>query len=403
MDKFDVRRVAMGLTAYAIERQNGFERYQPEDSPPWQEQRRFWTDATLQGMARLDGLTPDPKLMEQYDLELEQARGCYFTVPATQQMQKDTIQELRRFVAALETTGDDRRRQVDVVRELLEDMSLHPNWWNGKDNGLDHARNEADRALVRMTAQMPIRFTRIVLGGDAGPHWASGFVSGSVTDEAAVKKMTAYQEAIQKYPEVAEWPALCTVYAGRGLPSALGTVDASDFDLEIMNRTGDSFLKEQGVRWLGGPYQMIVSAAPEKMQTAIQYPLLQGKRPLTADDLDIQERIGAEGGWVTFGLDVLADEETVFGRQLSSEDEDSYIQAYTSRNEHTGQVDDTLDIVVRSPGGDEWFSCALTDEARESLKQKMDAFCLEQYGERLPEPAAQNWGDSTPPQMGPVM
>ena len=215
--------------------------------------------------------------------------------------------------------------------------------------------------------------------------------------------MTAYQEAIQKYPEVAEWPALCTVYAGRGLPSALGTVDASDFDLEIMNRTGDSFLKEQGVRWLGGPYQMIVSAAPEKMQTAIQYPLLQGKRPLTADDLDIQERIGAEGGWVTFGLDVLADEETVFGRQLSSEDEDSYIQAYTSRNEHTGQVDDTLDIVVRSPGGDEWFSCALTDEARESLKQKMDAFCLEQYGERLPEPAAQNWGDSTPPQMGPVM
>ena len=119
MDKFDVRRVAMGLTAYAIERQNGFERYQPEDSPPWQEQRRFWTDAILQGMERLDGLTPDPKLMEQYDLELEQARGCYFTVPATQQMQKDTIQELRRFVAALETTGDDRRRQVDVVRELL--------------------------------------------------------------------------------------------------------------------------------------------------------------------------------------------------------------------------------------------------------------------------------------------
>ena len=51
MDKFDVRRVAMGLTAYAIERQNGFERYQPEDSPPWQEQRRFWTDAILQGIA----------------------------------------------------------------------------------------------------------------------------------------------------------------------------------------------------------------------------------------------------------------------------------------------------------------------------------------------------------------
>lgn len=272
MDRFDIRRVAMGLTAYAVERQNGFERHQPEDSPPWQEQRRFWTDAILQGMARLDGLTPDPRLMEQFDLELKQARGCYFTVPATQQMQKDTIRELRRFVAALEATGDDRRRQVNVVRELLEDMSLHPHWWNGKDNGIDLARDEADRALVCMTAQMPIRFTRIVLGGDAGPHWAGGFVSGAVTDEEAVKETTVYQEAIRKYPEVAEWPALCTVYAGRGLPTALGTVSASDFDLEIMNRTGDRFLDERGVRWLGGPYQMTIAAAPaESLDESAQF------------------------------------------------------------------------------------------------------------------------------------
>ena len=262
MDRFDIRRVAMGLTAYAVERQNGCERHQPEGAPAWQEQRRLWTDAILQGMARLDGLTPDPKLMEQFDLELEQARGCYFTVPATQQMQKDTIWELRRFVATLEATGDDRRRQVNVVRELLEDMSLHPHWWNGKDNGLDCTRDETDRALVRMTAQMPIRFTRIVLGGDAGPYWAGGFVSGSVTDEDAVKETTVYQEAIRKYPEVAEWPALCTVYTGRGLLTAMGTVDASNFDLEIMNRIGDRFLDERGVRWLGGPCHMTIAAAP---------------------------------------------------------------------------------------------------------------------------------------------
>ena len=262
MDRFDIHRVAMGLTAYAVERQNGCERHQLEDAPAWQEQRRLWTDAILQGMARLDGLTPDPKLMEQFDLELEQARGCHFTVPATQQIQKDTIRELRRFVATLEATRDDRRRQVNVVRELLEDMSLHPHWWNGKDNGLDCTYDETDRVLVRMTAQMPIRFTRIVLGGDAGPYWASGFVSSSVTDEVAIKKTTVYQEAIRKYPEVVEWPALCTVYAGRGLHTALGTVDASNFDLEIMNRIGDRFLDERGVRWLGGPYQMTIAAAP---------------------------------------------------------------------------------------------------------------------------------------------
>ena len=261
MNRFNIPLVAEGLTAYAIERQNGWERHQPEDAPPWREQRRLWTDAILQGMARLEEQVPDPKLMEQFDRELEQAGGSAAAVPASLQLQRGTIQNLRNFVTALEDTGDDRRRQVNVVRELLEDMASHLPW-TGKDNRLDLARNEAERSLVRMTAQMPIRFTHIALGGDAGPHWASGFASGSVTDEEAIKKTAVYQETIRKYPEVAEWPALCTVYAGRGLSTALGTVDASNFDLEIMKRIGDRFLDVRGVRWLGGPYQMTIAAAP---------------------------------------------------------------------------------------------------------------------------------------------
>ena len=412
MDEFDVRRVTMGLTAYAIERQNGCERHQPESTQPWAERRRLWMDAILQGMARLDGLTPDPKLMEQFDRELEQAGGSAAAVPASLQLQRGTIQNLRNFVTALEDTGDDRRRQVNVVRELLEDMASHLPW-TGKDNRLDLARNEAERSLVRMTAQMPIRFTHIVLGGDAGPHWASGFVSGCVKDEEAVKQSSVYRGAVRDYPEITNWAALCVAYVGRGLPSALGTVDASDFDLEIMNRAGGRFLDERGVRWLSGPYQMTIAATLEKAKPeiipaatgwmSIQYPLLQGSRTLTAEDLDIQERIGAERDWITFQFDVLADEQEVFGRQLSSEAEDSYIQAYTSYNEHTGQVDDTLDIVVRSPGGDEWFSCTLPDETRQVLKQKMDAFCAAVYGEHLPEPPAQRRSGPAPLQTGPTM
>ena len=261
MEKFNVRRVAEGLTAYTIERQHSYERHQLVGALPWAEQRRFWTDAILQGMARLAGEQPDPKLMERFDLELEQARGCYFITPASQQTQKDVILELRRFAAALEATGDDRRRQIAAIGDLLEDMATHRSWgWT--ENGLSHAIEETEGALVRMTAQMPIRFTCILLGGDAGPHWASGFASGAVTDAGMVKQTLVYQKAIQKYPEVTDWPALCTVYVGRGLPSAFGTVDASDFDLEIMNRTGDRFLKAQGVHCVGGPYQMTIPAVP---------------------------------------------------------------------------------------------------------------------------------------------
>lgn len=407
MDRFDIRRVAMGLTAYAIERQHSYERHQPEGAPPWAEQRRLWTDAILQGMARLDGLAPDPRLMEQFDRELEQARGCYFFTPATQQMQKDTIRELRRFVAAMEAAGDDRRRQVNVVRELLEDMSLHPHWWNGKDNGLDLTRDEAERALVRMTAQMPIRFTRILLGGDAGPHWAGGFVPGSVTDEEAVRQTSVYLEAVRDYPEVTEWPALCTVYAGRGLPTALGTVDASDFDLEIMNRTGDRFLDECGVRWLGGPYQMTIAALPEMISPSgmqkEQDPLLQGSRLLVPDDLAVYEHFSSEDDCLTFCLDLLADEETVFGRQLSSEQEGSYVMTYAVYDEATGQVRDTLDVELRLPHDEKWFHCQLSPEVTDSLKQKMDDFCVAMYGEHLPEPPAQRRNGPATFQTGPTM
>lgn len=273
MEKFNVRRVAEGLTAYAIEQQHSYERRQPEEAPPWAEQRRLWTDAILQGMARLDGLTPDPRLMEQFDLELEQARGCYFITPASQQTQKDVVMELRRFVAALEATGDDRRRQIAAVGDLLEDMATHRSWgWT--ENGLSHAIEETEGALVRMTAQMPIRFTRILLGGDAGPHWASGFASGAVADAGAVKRTAVYQEAVRDYPNVKNWPALCTVYVGRDLSSAWGTVDACDFDLEIMNRIGDRFLKEPGVRWVSGAYQMTIP-----VEQAVAVPEMSAQSP----------------------------------------------------------------------------------------------------------------------------
>ncbi len=265
MRKFNFPLVAEGLTAYAIERQNGTERHQSDGAPPWAEQRRFWTDAILQGMARLEGLTPDPGLMEQFDQRLEAARGCTATETLPLKEQTLLIQELGRYVSKLEATGDDRRRQIAVVGDLLGDMVTHLSW-GLTENGLSRTREQAERALVRMTARMPIRFTHILLGGDAGPCWASGFASGSVTDTEAVKQTAVYQDAVRDYPEITDWPALCTVYVGRSLSSALGTVDASDFDLKIMNQVGERFLDEQGIRWVGGPYQMTVPTAPMQSQ-----------------------------------------------------------------------------------------------------------------------------------------
>ncbi len=144
MDRFNISRVAEALTTYAIEWEHGFQRHQPPGTSPWSEQRRFWTDAILQGMARLNGAEPDPKWMERYDRELDEARGQYFIIPATLDVQRDAILSLHRYIAALEGIGQDRRRQVVAVRDLLEDMACHRHW-GGMSNGLDAARDTADR------------------------------------------------------------------------------------------------------------------------------------------------------------------------------------------------------------------------------------------------------------------
>ena len=75
MKRFDIPLVAEGLTAYAIERQNGWERHQPEGAPTWAERRRFWTDAILQGMARLEGQDPDPKWLRQVEAVVRTSPG----------------------------------------------------------------------------------------------------------------------------------------------------------------------------------------------------------------------------------------------------------------------------------------------------------------------------------------
>ena len=128
MDRFNISLMTERLTAYAIERQNSTERHQHPGFPSWMEQRRHWTDAILQGMTRLEGRDPAPELMDWYDQRLEAAHGHVAVEPLPANEQAALIRDLSRYVSALETTGDDRRRQIAVVADLLEDMVTHLGW-----------------------------------------------------------------------------------------------------------------------------------------------------------------------------------------------------------------------------------------------------------------------------------
>lgn len=246
MKNFDIDLVAERLTTYAIERQNSFERYQPQGVSPWAASRRFWTDAILQGMVRLEGGSPTPALMEQFDQRLEEARGCAAVEPLPLAAQKELVRTLRGYVSALEDTGEHRGLQVAVVRELLEDMATHLPW-DSSANGLDHARDEVDSILLRMTARKPIHFTRILLGGDIGPA-DDDFVSGIVTDADGVRGTKLFARLSQAHPEVAEWPAIATVWLCGGQTVTAATVPADELELGIIREVGTRFLDYPGIR-----------------------------------------------------------------------------------------------------------------------------------------------------------
>ena len=146
MQNFNVSCVEEGLTAYAAERQNGFERHQRQNAPPWAESRRFWIDAVLQGMARQGGQEPDPNQMERFDRHLEQAAGSASARPAAHQLRRDTIHMIGNYLSTLETADGDHRRQITAVRDLLEDISTHLPWAAGS-NELHDILDQAERIL----------------------------------------------------------------------------------------------------------------------------------------------------------------------------------------------------------------------------------------------------------------
>ncbi len=246
MKKYDISLVADGLTAYAIERQSDFERRLPRGRSPKAESRRFWTDAILQGMVRLEGGTPGPEMMARFDQRLAAAHDCAAVETLTPAAQEELVRSLRGYVSALEATGEHRGLQVAVVRELLEDMATHLPW-DSSANGLDYARDEVDSILLRMTARKPIHFTRILLGGDIGPA-GDDFVTGIVTDADGVRGAELFARLSQMHPEVDEWPAIATVWLCGGQTATAATVPADELELKIIREAGTRFLDYPGVR-----------------------------------------------------------------------------------------------------------------------------------------------------------
>ena len=255
-------RAARELAVYAAERQIGFERHQ--GSQIWQPmERNEWIRGILRGMAKMSGADPG-EFTGILDYCLETARGAFAAEPVTWSVQWHMIQSLCRYMAGLEQMGGDQRARIMDVRRLLDDVSACLSW-DASRNGVYPARDQAEAQLLRMTTRRPIRFTRILIGGDFDLGGVE-FMPGLVNDAKGVRGTQLFQQVAREYPERKEWPAICTVCLGNGGRLNGGVIDADELDMAVIREAGDRILKQPGID-LVPPRQLRVPVTDEPVKT----------------------------------------------------------------------------------------------------------------------------------------
>ena len=240
------RRCIHGLTQYAAERRLGFEKHQTGNIGINPERREERSRTLIRRIAEYYGFGEEAQaLVDKFDRRVGDARRCFGIEILVVAEQRETVQGLLAYAKTL--AGDqiaegskDNREQLLAVSDHFEDMATCLSW-DVSALGLYNARDWIDNALPRLTAWENILFTRLLIGGERRPN-GSDFVSGKILEPAEVAATQLYGELSRQYPEISEWPAVCTVYWGgnglRGTPRK-----ATELDLGIMRRYGDSFVE----------------------------------------------------------------------------------------------------------------------------------------------------------------
>ncbi len=244
MDKSNFHLTVEELTVYAAQRLVGFEQHRLGDAYRQPETRREWIRDILNGMAEVYGQDAAP-LLHSFDQRLEDARASSAVEVLPPSGQKHMIQSLGRYASALERAQGDQRSRLSHTRKLLEEVCAYLPW-DPDANGARAVRDQVWGQLQRAVAQRPIRFTRVVLGGDLDPGGIE-FLPGVVNDVEPVRRTQEFQRLTLEYPKREEWPALCVVCMGGGRLAA-DAIDADGLDMAVIREAGEAFMKRPEVR-----------------------------------------------------------------------------------------------------------------------------------------------------------
>ena len=245
MEKVNIPIAAEELSAYAAQRLAGFEQHRLGDAYRQPETRHKWIRDILRGMAEVCGQDAAP-LLQSFEQRRTDVHGASTVEVLSPGGQKHMIRSLDRYVSALGCMEGDQRSRIFHARELLEEVCAYLPW-DPDANGARSARDRAWDQLQRAVARRPIRFTRVLLGGELDPGGIE-FLPGMVNDAESVRRTQEFQRLAVEYPKREEWPALCVVCMGGGRREDAGTIDAEGLDMAVIREGGEAFMKRPEVR-----------------------------------------------------------------------------------------------------------------------------------------------------------
>ncbi len=125
---------------------------------------------------------------------------------------------------------------------------------------------------------------------------------------------------------------------------------------------------------------------------------------LSARELSFEDEICEMDERLNFMLGGGFDVDAAFGTFVVTDQNDDWLNLYANYDMPSGEVCDTLDIVLhRSDGTDEELSYTLNAAEKEILFRKMDAYCQKQTGMALVDYSAQRMAENDAPLTEPQM
>lgn len=125
---------------------------------------------------------------------------------------------------------------------------------------------------------------------------------------------------------------------------------------------------------------------------------------LSARELSFEDEICDMDDRLNFMLGGGFDVDAAFGTFVVTEQNDDWLNVYANYDMPTGEVCDTLDIVLhRGDGADEELSYTLNADEKEIIRRKMDAYCQERTGMTLVDYSAQRMAENDAPFTEPQM